>query len=209
MKATPEYAAKLARARREAAFMGKEEGARHIIRSLGKVVTTFEPGSLFAGLEVKLSASESSVPEPAESIDPGQIVTGGPEQERPLKEAKQPGEQDVGETITAGARAVSFPALRAPVDPDAVEGASEDARGHAPPAFHSSDAEELSGDARSLRWLSGQSIDAQAVRDLVGVGFVYVTRTRLMCDRRWRCLVAIEWGRIEFLRIIEDPIGKE
>ena len=42
--------AKFARARREAAFMGKEEGARHIIKSLGKVVTTFEPGSLFAAL---------------------------------------------------------------------------------------------------------------------------------------------------------------
>jgi hypothetical protein len=42
--------AKLARARREAAFMGKEEGARHIIKSLGKVETTFEPGSLFAEL---------------------------------------------------------------------------------------------------------------------------------------------------------------
>jgi hypothetical protein len=179
MKATPEYAAKLARARREAVFMDKEEGARHIIRSLGKVVTTFEPGSLFAGLEVKLSASESSVPEPAESIDPGQIVTGGPEQERPLKEAKQPGEQDVGETITAGARAVSFPALRAPVDPDAVEGASEDARGHAPPAFHSADAEDERRRAL-LAVASGQSIDTEAVRDLVGVGFVYVTRTRLM-----------------------------
>ena len=44
--------AKLARARREAAFMGKEEGARHIIKSLGKVETTFEPGSLFAELNV-------------------------------------------------------------------------------------------------------------------------------------------------------------
>jgi hypothetical protein len=42
--------ANCARARREAAFMGKEEGARHIIKSLGKVVTTFEPGSLFAAL---------------------------------------------------------------------------------------------------------------------------------------------------------------
>jgi hypothetical protein len=41
--------AKLVRARREAAFMA-EEGARHIVRSLGKVVTTFEPGSLFAAL---------------------------------------------------------------------------------------------------------------------------------------------------------------
>jgi hypothetical protein len=42
--------AKLARARREAAFMGKDEGARHMMKSLGKVVTTFEPGSLFAAL---------------------------------------------------------------------------------------------------------------------------------------------------------------
>jgi hypothetical protein len=42
--------AKLARARSEAAFMGKEEGARHIVKSLGKVATTFDPGSLFAPL---------------------------------------------------------------------------------------------------------------------------------------------------------------
>jgi hypothetical protein len=181
MKATPEYAAKLARARREAAFMGKEQGARHIVKSLGNVVTTFEPGSLFAGLEVKLSASssETPVPEPAESIAPGEIATGGPEEARPLMEAKQPGEQDVGELITASARAVSSPAERAPVDPDAVEGASEDARGHAPPAFHSSDAEEEQRRAL-LAVASGQSIDAQAMRDLVGVGFVHITTSRLM-----------------------------
>jgi DNA modification methylase len=86
----PEYV-KLARARIEAEFMGKEEGARHMIRSLGKIVTTFEPGSLFAGLEVELpaTASEIRTPEPTESIDPGQIATGGPEEERPSMETSR------------------------------------------------------------------------------------------------------------------------
>ncbi len=46
----PEYAT-LARARIEAAFMGKEEGSRHMIKQLGKAPLAFEPGSLFAGLE--------------------------------------------------------------------------------------------------------------------------------------------------------------
>lgn len=42
----PEYC-RLARTRIEAAFMGKEEGARHMAKQLGK---TAEPGPLFAGL---------------------------------------------------------------------------------------------------------------------------------------------------------------
>jgi DNA modification methylase len=43
----PEYAT-LARARIEAAFMGKEEGARHMGKQLGKDRAPFEAGSLFA-----------------------------------------------------------------------------------------------------------------------------------------------------------------
>jgi DNA modification methylase len=46
----PEYAT-LARARIEAAFMGKEEGARHMVKQLGKDKLPFEPGSLFANIE--------------------------------------------------------------------------------------------------------------------------------------------------------------
>nr|WP_081851083.1 site-specific DNA-methyltransferase [Bradyrhizobium sp. URHD0069] len=46
----PEYAI-LARARIEAAFMGKEEGSRHMVKQLGKDKAPFEPGSLFAGIE--------------------------------------------------------------------------------------------------------------------------------------------------------------
>jgi DNA modification methylase len=46
----PEYAT-LARARIEAAFMGREEGARHMVKQLGKDRVPFEPGSLFAGIE--------------------------------------------------------------------------------------------------------------------------------------------------------------
>jgi hypothetical protein len=156
--------ARLARARREAALMGKEEGARHIIRSLGKVVTTFEPGSLFAGLEVGLPAAANDtppIPEPAESNDPGQIATEGPEQERPPMEAKQPGEQDVGEMITAGARAVSSPALRTPVDPDAVEGASEDARTHHRRFFPTVILTNWSGAARYSRF---KQVGASAAR---------------------------------------------
>jgi hypothetical protein len=172
--------AKFARARREAAFMGKEEGARHIVKSLGKVVTTFETGSLFAALSSQPTAVEISPnPEPAESIDPGQIATGGPEEERPLMEAKQPGEQDVGETITASARALSFSELRAPVNPDAVEGASGDARGQAPPAFHLLDLDEERHRAL-LAVTSGEGISGEAMRDLVGVGFVHVTTSRLV-----------------------------
>lgn len=45
----PEYAT-LARARIEAAFMGKEEGARHMSKQLGKDKIAFESGSLFAAL---------------------------------------------------------------------------------------------------------------------------------------------------------------
>lgn len=46
----PEYAT-LARARIEAAFMGKEEGSRHMVKQLGKDRVPFEPGSLFANIE--------------------------------------------------------------------------------------------------------------------------------------------------------------
>ena len=46
----PEYAT-LARARIEAAFMGKEEGSRHMVKQLGKDRAPFEPGSLFANIE--------------------------------------------------------------------------------------------------------------------------------------------------------------
>lgn len=46
----PEYAV-LARARIEAAFMGREEGVRHMVKKLGKHKVPFEPGSLFAGLD--------------------------------------------------------------------------------------------------------------------------------------------------------------
>jgi hypothetical protein len=46
----PEYAT-LARARIEAAFMGKDEGARHMSKQLGKDRLPFEPGTLFATLE--------------------------------------------------------------------------------------------------------------------------------------------------------------
>jgi hypothetical protein len=175
--------AKLAHARREAAFMGKEEGARHIIRSLGKVVTTFEPGSLFAGLEVNLPATASEIPrdpEPAESVDPGQIATEGPEEERPLMEATQPGELEAGETITASARAVSSPALRAPVDPAAVEGASEETRGHAPPAVYSPDPEELERRRALAAVAAGENISPEVTRDLVGIGFLHVTTSRLV-----------------------------
>jgi hypothetical protein len=181
-KSDPEYAKRVSRVRREAAFMGKEEGRRHIIRSLGQVVTTFEQGSLFAGHEVKLPPVVTPrIPKPAESIDPGQIATGGPEQERPLMAAKQPGEQDVGETLAASARAVSSPALRAPVDPDAVEGAGEDARGHAPPAVLSrSDPDQLERRSALLAVQAGQRISWEEVRDLVGLGLVHVTTSRLV-----------------------------
>lgn len=46
----PDYAT-LARARIEAAFMGKEEGSRHMVKRLGKDKAPFEAGSLFAGIE--------------------------------------------------------------------------------------------------------------------------------------------------------------
>jgi DNA modification methylase len=46
---SPEYAT-LARARIEAAFMGKDEGSRHMAKQLGKDRAPFEPGSLFADL---------------------------------------------------------------------------------------------------------------------------------------------------------------
>lgn len=74
------------------------------------------------------------IPEPAESGDPDQNATGGP-MERPSMAAEQSGEQDAGETTGAGASGSSSPALLAPVDPAAVEGAEQDAAAHAPPAF--------------------------------------------------------------------------
>jgi DNA modification methylase len=43
----PEYAT-LARARIEAAFMGKDEGSRHMVKQLGKEPKAFEAGTLFA-----------------------------------------------------------------------------------------------------------------------------------------------------------------
>jgi DNA modification methylase len=53
----PEYAT-LARARIEAAFMGKEEGSRHMVKQLGKDKLPFEPGSLFADLDSSAEAAE-------------------------------------------------------------------------------------------------------------------------------------------------------
>jgi DNA modification methylase len=55
----PDYA-KLARARIESAFMGKDEGARHMVKQLGKNPDPFQPGSLFAGLN---SSSDPSLTE--------------------------------------------------------------------------------------------------------------------------------------------------
>lgn len=46
----PEYAI-MARARIEAAFMGKEEGSRHMVKQLGKGSEPFAPGSLFAPIQ--------------------------------------------------------------------------------------------------------------------------------------------------------------
>jgi DNA modification methylase len=46
----PEYAT-LARARIEAAFMGKEEGSRHMVKQLGKDKMPFGPDYLFAGIQ--------------------------------------------------------------------------------------------------------------------------------------------------------------
>jgi DNA modification methylase len=46
----PDYA-KLAQVRIEAAFMGKESGARHIAKQLGKDRVPFERGTLFSGIE--------------------------------------------------------------------------------------------------------------------------------------------------------------
>lgn len=51
----PEYAI-LARARIEAAFMGREEGSRHMSKQLGKDLAPFEAGSLFAPLETSEAA---------------------------------------------------------------------------------------------------------------------------------------------------------
>jgi hypothetical protein len=185
--------AKLAHARREAAFMGKEEGARHIIRSLGKVVTTFEPGSLFACLEVNLPATASEIPrdpEPAESVDPGQIATEGPERERPLMEAKQSGELEAGETITASARAVSSPALRATAGPAAERSGCGQA-----PDINSPDPEELERRRALLAAAAGENISPEVTRDLVGIGFLHVTTSRLVvteAGEAWLRSCAIE-----------------
>jgi hypothetical protein len=121
------------------------------------------------------SQEPSRIPEPTESIDPGQIATGGPDEERPLMEAKQPGEQDVGETITASARAVSSPALRAPAGP-AVE---KSGCGQAPD-IHSLDPDELERRRALLAVSSGESVSGEAMRDLVGIGFVHITTSRLV-----------------------------
>lgn len=53
----PEYA-KLARARIEAGFMGREEGTRHMVKQLGKDKIPFEPGSLFADLDASAETVE-------------------------------------------------------------------------------------------------------------------------------------------------------
>jgi DNA modification methylase len=55
----PEYAT-LARARIEAAFMGKEEGSRHMVKQLGKDKAPFEPGSLFANIESGIQGQEAA-----------------------------------------------------------------------------------------------------------------------------------------------------
>lgn len=41
----------IAKARIESAFMGKDEGSRHMVKQLGKVPPAFEPGSLFEGMD--------------------------------------------------------------------------------------------------------------------------------------------------------------
>ena len=66
------------------------------------------------------------IPEPADGADPDHVAAGGVL--IPSMAAKQSGEFEAGETTTASARAASSPALRAPADPDAVEGGC----GHTP-----------------------------------------------------------------------------
>lgn len=72
------------------------------------------------------------IPEPAESGDPDQNAAGGVL--IPSMAAGQSGEQEAGETIEASASGSSSPALLAPADPAAVEGAGSDASTQAPPA---------------------------------------------------------------------------
>jgi DNA modification methylase len=79
----------------------------------------------------------SSIPEPAEVIDPGSGISGGPK--RPEMDMPQSGEIKAGATAKASASALRSPALLAPGDPASVEGVSGDARLHAPPALHSDD----------------------------------------------------------------------
>jgi DNA modification methylase len=146
----PEYV-KLARARIEAEFMGKEEGARHMIRSLGKIATTFEPGSLFAGLEVELpaTASDIRIPEPTESVDPGQIATGGPEEERPPTEigASNASEGDGARPDTAALTGV-LNAVSAAIEEKATYQLTEQTDSTAPPG------PDLTGESIGLKRVS-------------------------------------------------------
>lgn len=81
---------------------------------------------------IRPTPSRERIPEPAKSVDPDQNGTGGVL--IPSMVSGRLGEQEAGETMTVGASAPSSPALLAPADPAAVEGAAKDASPQAPPA---------------------------------------------------------------------------
>src|ERR1700694_5188510 len=129
---------------------------------------------------IKKAEKISRPPEPAESDDPDQNATGGVL--IPSMVAEQSGEQDAGEAATVGASAVPSPVLLAPGDPASVEGASADARGHAPPAFLSDEIDDDEAGWRQalLAIAAGGAVQGSVVRDLIGVGYVHATPTRLI-----------------------------
>jgi hypothetical protein len=149
---------------------------RQAARNIADAESSSSFGSLFAAME-----HNSPIPEPAESNDPDQNATGGP-LECPSMVAEQSGEQDAGEATTASASAVLSPALLAPGDPASVEGASGDVRGHAPPAFLSDEIDDDEDDRRRalIAIADGEAVDGSVVRDLIGIGYVHATTTRLI-----------------------------
>lgn len=117
------------------------------------------------------SGPSEAYPEPAEGNDPDQNATGG--MLIPSMAAEQSGELNAGETVAASASASQSPALLAPGDPAPGREACEP-----PPGVFELDAEQLQRRGALLAVAAGESVDSEALRDLVGIGFVHVTTSR-------------------------------
>jgi hypothetical protein len=86
---------------------------------------------------------------------------------------------------------------------------SGDARGQTPPAFLSLDADELARRRALLAAAAGEIVSPEAMRDLVGIGFVHVTTSRLVVTEEGDAWLRSSEAEVSSCVLTESPIEKE